>query len=84
MKKLFLTAMTIAAIASCSKNTNPVSEDALMSEIKLTSGVEANTKDAYRGDVVVNGLHFLRQDSPTALGELPLNITVATPIVANR
>ena len=63
MKQILLPVLVIAAMSSCSKQTNEAPDAGGLKEIRLGSGIAAQTKAAYSGDVAIAGLQFLRLDA---------------------
>lgn len=81
MKKILFAAVAlVAAMSSCSKEDSSNGDNNGVAEIKLRSGISAQTRAAYSGDVAVAGLQFLRADAAATTNDF----TGKTPIVGSR
>lgn len=63
MKKIVFFALAVAAMTSCSKDAANDNSEGGLREIRLGSGIAAQTKAVYDGDVAVSDLQFLRLDA---------------------
>lgn len=82
MKKIILSTLIIAAMSSCSKETNPnAPEQGGLGEIRIGSGILAETKAVYNGDVAINDLQFLRKDAASFSDN---DYTDAVAVIGNR
>lgn len=79
-KNLFAALAIIVAMSSCSKDDSSNGNNDGFTEIKLRSGISAQTKAAYSGDVAVEGLQFLRVDADATTNDF----TDKTAIVGDR